>query len=397
MGKLQINGDLLLAAGDEDRFLTFNYTGGTGYDWRIGYLGSGSGNENFLVFQSDKEGSTFYNALKFGLTTLNAEFGGTVTASSFIGNLSGNASTATKLATARTISLTGSITGSGSFDGSGNLSISTTTNHSHSYLPLSGGNLTGHLYLTKAVGNNSTANTSQIIFGTSSNNHLALSSNTHALILNPSTGSTANQIILSLDSVSTFSNGVNVGGKVELWSDSEGGNIRITSPNGSLWSIDALENSKLRFIWAEAQVPFSFSNDGTISGTYFTGTASYANNCDAVDGWHASGFIRKHGWWTNGNTSYHADTTEDGIVFAYTCHGVPGNWGTLCTFGYGNGRDYNLQLHGTGTNQLFFRNRSSDFGQGSWQRVQVVAGWGSTNPNSAGIRGTNTGDVYYVY
>ena len=50
MGKLQINGDLLLAAGDEDRFLTFNYTGGTGYDWRIGYLGSGSGNENFLVF-----------------------------------------------------------------------------------------------------------------------------------------------------------------------------------------------------------------------------------------------------------------------------------------------------------------------------------------------------------
>lgn len=99
MGKLQVNGDLLLAAGDEDRFLTFNYTGGTGYDWRIGYLGSGSGNENFLVFQSDKEGSTFYNALKFGLTTLNAEFGGTVTASSFIGNLSGTATHATYLNT----------------------------------------------------------------------------------------------------------------------------------------------------------------------------------------------------------------------------------------------------------------------------------------------------------
>ena len=195
----------------------------------------------------------------------------------------------------------------------------------------------------------------------------------------------------------TLNGSLNVGGKVELWSDSEGGNIRLTSPNGSWWSIDALENSKLRFIWAEAQVPFSFSNDGTISGTYFTGTASYANNCDAVDGWHASGFLKKYGWWTNGDTSHHADTMEDGIVFAYTTHGVPSNWGTLCTFGYGNGRDYNLQLHGTGTNQLFFRNRSSDFGQGSWQRVQVVAGWGSTNPNSAGIRGTNTGDVYYVY
>jgi hypothetical protein len=43
----------------------------------------------------------------------------------------GNAATATKLATARTISLTGSVTGSGTFDGSGNLSITTTTNHSH--------------------------------------------------------------------------------------------------------------------------------------------------------------------------------------------------------------------------------------------------------------------------
>lgn len=49
------------------------------------------------------------------------------------GSLSGNASTASKLATSRTISLTGSVTGSGSFDGSGNLSISTSTNHSHNY------------------------------------------------------------------------------------------------------------------------------------------------------------------------------------------------------------------------------------------------------------------------
>lgn len=49
------------------------------------------------------------------------------------GNISGNAGTATKLQTARTISLTGSVTGSGSFDGSENLSIATTTNHTHSY------------------------------------------------------------------------------------------------------------------------------------------------------------------------------------------------------------------------------------------------------------------------
>lgn len=41
------------------------------------------------------------------------------------GSCTGNSSTATKLATARTISLTGSVTGSASFDGSANISIST--------------------------------------------------------------------------------------------------------------------------------------------------------------------------------------------------------------------------------------------------------------------------------
>ena len=56
-------------------------------------------------------------------------------------DIMGNAATATKLATARTISLTGSVTGSGTFDGSGNLSITTTANHSHSYLPLNGGTM----------------------------------------------------------------------------------------------------------------------------------------------------------------------------------------------------------------------------------------------------------------
>ena len=54
-----------------------------------------------------------------------------IVAPTFYGALSGNADTATKLATARTIALTGSVTGSGSFDGSGNLSITTTTNHTH--------------------------------------------------------------------------------------------------------------------------------------------------------------------------------------------------------------------------------------------------------------------------
>lgn len=46
---------------------------------------------------------------------------------------SATAAKAAQLATSRTITLTGSVTGSGSFDGSENLNIETTTNHTHNY------------------------------------------------------------------------------------------------------------------------------------------------------------------------------------------------------------------------------------------------------------------------
>lgn len=52
-----------------------------------------------------------------------------------------NAATATKLATARTISLTGDVTGSASFDGSANASISATVandSHTHTYIASKG-------------------------------------------------------------------------------------------------------------------------------------------------------------------------------------------------------------------------------------------------------------------
>ena len=63
-------------------------------------------------------------------------------------NISGNSATATKLATARTIALTGSVTGSGTFDGSGNLSIATTCTPANiGALPLSGGTMTGSIYM----------------------------------------------------------------------------------------------------------------------------------------------------------------------------------------------------------------------------------------------------------
>lgn len=53
-------------------------------------------------------------------------------------NVSGNASTASKLSAASTINLTGAVSGSAKFDGSGNVNISTTANESYISSPISG-------------------------------------------------------------------------------------------------------------------------------------------------------------------------------------------------------------------------------------------------------------------
>lgn len=148
---------------------TIAYTKGDG---TTGTLTTQDTNEDMKVFQTITtttnyrplimgcSDSTDPSALEKSVTDLvyvNAKFyaqpsSGTIFATTFSGALSGNAATATKLETARTISLTGSVTGSGTFDGSGNLSIATTTNHSHSYLPLSGGTLSGDLNFSHTSG-----------------------------------------------------------------------------------------------------------------------------------------------------------------------------------------------------------------------------------------------------
>ena len=67
------------------------------------------------------------NSYDFGTSAkrwVDGWFSNTVYATTFSGSLSGNASTATKLATARTISITGDASGSTTFDGAANKSIS---------------------------------------------------------------------------------------------------------------------------------------------------------------------------------------------------------------------------------------------------------------------------------
>ena len=77
--------------------------------------------------------------LVLGNTSLIGEVttSGKITSPEFVGSLIGNASTATKFSSARTITLTGDVSGSASADGSSGWSISTTVadnSHNHGYL-----------------------------------------------------------------------------------------------------------------------------------------------------------------------------------------------------------------------------------------------------------------------
>lgn len=126
-GANYMTGNIVFAAGNTDKAIEFtSNASGTvaqSHSWKIVYEGSKDANNNYLSFQSTKTGTTWDRALYFESETLNATFGGTVTASQgFIGN----ASTATTLQTARNIALGGDVTGTAtSFNGSADITIDT--------------------------------------------------------------------------------------------------------------------------------------------------------------------------------------------------------------------------------------------------------------------------------
>uniref|UniRef100_UPI004047E752 beta strand repeat-containing protein n=1 Tax=Shewanella sp. TaxID=50422 RepID=UPI004047E752 len=120
-------------------------------EWEVGYgtyTASGTTLTRTTVLESSNSGSlvNFSAGAKDVFVTYPAEkavaqdnsgnvvISGNVQATTFSGALSGNASTATKLATARSIGLTGDVSGSANFDGSANISITATVaddSHNH--------------------------------------------------------------------------------------------------------------------------------------------------------------------------------------------------------------------------------------------------------------------------
>ena len=78
---LNIKNDInFTSIGNADKFISFKYNDTPQFGWRIGYLGVGQGENNFLAFQSGgiAADGTWTDALKFGCNTLNATFAGNI-------------------------------------------------------------------------------------------------------------------------------------------------------------------------------------------------------------------------------------------------------------------------------------------------------------------------------
>lgn len=203
---------------------------------------------------------------------------------------SSNVASANKLATARTISLTGSVTGSGSFDGSGNLSITTTTNHTHSYLPLTGGTLTGSLKVNSTIfGYNFTNNINApaFVFDKHGSHYTGI-------------GANAEYDTIFFGAVNTSDFSWNTGYK-QIWKFN--GSVVADSFNGN--SVSANKLATARTIALTGSVTGSGTFDGSGDLTITT-TTNHTHNYLPISGGTMTGQIQKSGVsssWINGRSS----------------------------------------------------------------------------------------------
>lgn len=198
------------------------------------------------------------------------------------------------------------------------------------FLPLTGGNITGHVYLTGANATSSTANSSQLIFGKPSDNHVVLTSNKNTLVINPTTNKTDNQIVLYLEKASTFPKGIQgdlFGTASKAISDGNGNNIASTYARKTVATIEAAglmsasDKAKLDAIAAEANkytLPTATSNSlGGVKIGYSTSGKNYAVVLDENNKMYVNVP------WTDNNTTYaQANSSTLGLVkIGYTSTG----------------------------------------------------------------------------
>ena len=128
-GDLQINKSGQVALGFYNSgALTWNFTTSADHTDLLIQTGSGSGAKNLKI------DSTGVNSATALLTGQNLKIDNSILPTTLTQNTSGNAATATTLATARAIAIAGDVEGSANFDGSGDISITAAVaNNSHTH------------------------------------------------------------------------------------------------------------------------------------------------------------------------------------------------------------------------------------------------------------------------
>lgn len=144
---------------------------------------------------------------------------------------------------------------------------------------LTAGGLTltdGHLFLGGVEANSSTSNTTQIIFGPESdskeNDHIALSSNNDMLILNPNREDTSSQILLSINTMSEFPNGIEstIGFKGPL-----DGNAKSASTITQSAIISSEYSNYRSLVWGPCNSPSEAFSPITTTGNLFASSELY--------------------------------------------------------------------------------------------------------------------------
>ena len=282
-------------------------------EWEVGYgtyTASGTTLTRTTVLESSNSGSlvNFSAGAKDVFVTYPAEkavaqdnSGNVVISGSFTGPLTGNASTATQLATARSIGLTGDVSGSANFDGSANISITATVaDDSHNHIignvdglqtaldakaPLASPALTGTPTAPTAVAGTNTTQVATTSFVSTAVANLVDSA--------PATLDTLNELAAALGDDPNFATTVStsLGTKAPLASPALTGTP--TAPTAAVGT-NTTQVATTAFVNAEiandAPTKTGTGASGTwgISVTGNAATATSAGNADTTDGYHVS-------------------------------------------------------------------------------------------------------------
>lgn len=153
------------------------------------------------------------------------------------------------------------------------------------YVNVTGDSMTGHLYMTGSHATSSTSNTSQIVMGTATTQHFALTANDKAVVFNPSTTNTEHQIVLYLKSgtQSIFPNGISVGG---ILSTSSGNDASGSTGSGDLRVSGGAGIAKKLYVGSTLTVNGNiYINQTAGSGT---GLSLYGTSAPTIYGIHMS-------------------------------------------------------------------------------------------------------------